>query len=479
VSLRRNAPAAGLALLAAAVRLPGVWHNALSQDEVASARILQEPTFLGAVHRIVRTESTPPLWYALGWVVRHLGAPLVDVRLLSVAFGALLAALVYRLACTVVRPGYAAFAAALVAVGYEPVYHGSELRSYELLALLAVVTCTVLLRHAQGPSRRLDVSLAAAVWAGLMTHYFFVYVVAAALAWLWLDPGARAVRRRATAAMFAGGALATPWLPAFVAQYGHDRFWWIGPFKPEVVLVTPLRLFLPFRAQSLSLALAVIVIAGAGAVLLARRSPAGRLIALLGILPIVVAGTAWAAGERSYAVRNLIETAPFLAVSVAAALSAVPRRVAATALAATAATAIAVVAVTQSTASLPPYQRVARALVSEGWRPSDPIAVFGNVFSFRAPLEWYLPHGPLLDVSLPTSRACGALFVIVRDEPARRMPQRDVLDRERAGDFFVERLSDVRAERVKSFRRATLLASTRTPARCVQLSRNPRLEPLT
>jgi len=50
VSLRRNAPAAGLALLAAAVRLPGVWHNALSQDEVASARILQEPTFLGAVH---------------------------------------------------------------------------------------------------------------------------------------------------------------------------------------------------------------------------------------------------------------------------------------------------------------------------------------------------------------------------------------------------------------------------------------------
>jgi 4-amino-4-deoxy-L-arabinose transferase-like glycosyltransferase len=454
---RRVAVPATLAALAAGLRLPGVWQNALSQDEVASARILREATVPGMLHHVVRTESTPPLWYTLGWLAHHAGVPIVEVRLLSVLFGALLAALVYELARTVVRPALAAVAGALVAVGYQPVYHGSELRSYELLALLATLLCFLVLRHAEQPSRRLELALGATVWAGLLTHYFFVYSVVGVLAWLWLDPGARAVRRRATVAIGAAGICAAPWFPAFLVQYGHDRFWWIGAFKPRVVLKTPARLFVPYAGGTLTLSIVVLLLAAAGAIVLARSSR-GRLVALLALLPTAIAGTAWAAGERTYAVRNLIETAPFLAVAFAAPLAFVRRRAAIAAVAAAAVAAVAVVVVRQSSVPLPPFQRIAKALVAEGWRPSDPVAVFGNVFSYRAPLEWYLPRQPLLDVSHPTGHACSSLFLV----------------RRRGDDFSVRRLRDVRPD----LRHATLLASMRTPPACVRLSTNPRLEPL-
>jgi hypothetical protein len=462
---REHAAPIAVAVVAAAARLPAVWHDALSQDEVASARILREPSLAGALHRVVRTESTPPLWYALAWLVHHAGAPIVETRLLSVALGAALAAVVYLLAGELV-PRWAALAAAgLVAVGYEPVYHGAELRAYELLALLSALVGLLLVRGRTGAV------LGATVWAGLLTHYFFVYTVAAALAWLWLDPAARAIRRRATTSIGAGAILAAPWLPAFLVQLHADRFWWIERFSAHIVLVTPLRLFVPFRDQSTALALLALGSVVAGCVLL-RRSPQGRLVAALGLGPLLLAASVWAAGERDYSIRNLIEIAPFLAVATGAALAALPRP-AALAVGAAAVASIAAVAVPQATL-LPPYARVARALVAEGWRASDPIAVFGNFFSFRAPLEWYLPHNPLLDVSRPTARECSALFVIVRDAGTRKLPP-DVESERRAGAYVIARLDDVRAS---TLRRATVLAPLRRVPRCVELSRNPRLEPL-
>jgi len=456
LDLRRLAVPAGLAALAVAVRLPGVWHNALSQDEVASARILGEPGVAGMLHHVVRTESTPPLWYVLAWLTHHAGVPIVDVRLLSVLFGGLLVVVVFELGRTLVGPGLGTVAAALVAVGYEPVYHGSELRSYELLALLAAMFCLVLLRAVERPSPRVDVALGATVWAGLLTHYFFVYAVGAALLWLWVEPRARATRRRTALAVAAGGVLATPWFPAFVAQYRHDRFWWIHSFSPRVVVVTPLRLFVPYAGETVALGVAVLLVLALGVALLAGTHR-GRLVAMLAVVPTAAAACAWAAGERTYAVRNLIETAPFVAVGAVAPLRLLRRPVTTAAVAATGVAAVAVVAITQAAVPHPPFQRIAHALVAEGWRPSDPVAVYGNVFSYRAPLEWYLPRRPLLDVSFPTDRACSELFVVSR----------------RGDDFAVRRLADVRVAKLEH---ASLLSAS--PTSCVRVSTNPRLAPL-
>ena len=445
-----------VASLAIAVRLPNVWRAALSQDEVFSARIVREPTVTSAVRHVVRTESTPPLWYLLGWLVHHLGVPVVDVRLLSVAFGGALAVVVLALASEVLPRGYAFVAALLAALAYQPVAHGAELRAYELLALLAAVLGLLLVRSLRTQSPRLDIAVGATVWAGLLTHYFFVFSVAAAVAWLWLDPQARPLRRRATLAVAAAGAAAAPWLPGFVAQFGHDRYWWIPRFSARVVLVTPLHVFAPLGVHHLAAGLVVLAVTVAGCWVLARRSPAGRAIVLLAGVPIVLAAALWAGGMRIYAVRNLIETAPFVVVAVAAALSSLRRAAVPAAVAAVAAAGAVCLTVTATTP--PQYQAIARALVAAGWRPSDPIAVFGNFFSFRAPLEWYLPHDPLLDVSSATGSDCPAVFVV--------SPARD-------GSFDVDRMTGVPAR----VRHATLLASMRG-AHCVRLSRNPRLEPL-
>jgi hypothetical protein len=62
---------------------------------------------------------------------------------------------------------------------------------------------------------------------------------------------------------------------------------------------------------------------------------------------------------------------------------------------------------------------MARALVAEGWTPSQPVAVFGNFYPYRAPLEWYLPHQPVLEASRLTSRVCKSLYVVRGDDVQR------------------------------------------------------------
>ena len=128
-----------VAVTAALVRLPFVYSRPFWEDEVASARILVQPTMLAMLRRVAQTESTPPLWYAIAWLVHQLGVPLQSERLLSVAFGAALAAAVVGLTHRFVALQLAVVAGLMTAFGTEFVLHGAELRAYELFALLSVV----------------------------------------------------------------------------------------------------------------------------------------------------------------------------------------------------------------------------------------------------------------------------------------------------------------------------------------------------
>jgi hypothetical protein len=125
--------------VAAAVRLPGVYGRPFWEDEVASAKIIVQPTFLDMLRRVAHTESTPPLWYALAWLAHQAGVPVQSDRLLSVVSGALLAAAVVALAHRFVALPLATVAGLMSALGGEFVLHGAELRAYELFALLSVV----------------------------------------------------------------------------------------------------------------------------------------------------------------------------------------------------------------------------------------------------------------------------------------------------------------------------------------------------
>ena len=122
--------------------------------------------------------------------------PLQSERLLSVLFGALFAAAVVSLAHRFVALPLATAAGLTTALGAEFVVHGAELRAYELFALLSVALGLCVLKMLEQPSRRWDLVLAATAAAGCLTHYFFAFSVGAVLVWLWLDPGARRIRRR-------------------------------------------------------------------------------------------------------------------------------------------------------------------------------------------------------------------------------------------------------------------------------------------
>ncbi|HEY6960363.1 MAG TPA: glycosyltransferase family 39 protein [Gaiellaceae bacterium] len=402
---RRLAPLAFVAAVAAAVRLPGVWTQAFWQDEVASARILAEPTLPQAIARVARTESTPPLWYVLGWALHHAGLPMREVRLLSVVAGAALAVATALLARRLVGERSAVTAGLLVALGAQFVAHGQEIRAYELFALVSVLFALALLAAVARPTRRNLMWLTAATAAGALTHYFFVFTAAAGVAWLVSDPSARGARARVGGALAAGAALTLPWLPEALRQVHQNRFWWIGPFRLRPVVATPLRLFtFAFSGTTLGLALSVatVVVVLAG-VLAVRRSPSGRLVAMLALLPLVAAGVAWASGARIFALRNAIAIGPFVAVAVAA----FPRRALAPVLAAALVLSLSV----SDVGRVPPYDVMARALVADGWKPSIPIAVVGNPFRYRGPLEWYLPRRPVLALARARSTCSEVLLV--------------------------------------------------------------------
>ena len=419
---RIDVTAAALGAATVVLRVPRALGEGLWQDEVASARILREPTLGRVLGHVARTESTPPLWYGLGWAVHQVGVGIVDVRLLSALFDGVFVALVVVLARRVVPPVPAVLAGVLVALGGNFAFAGRELRAYMLLALLAIAFALLLDRRRPGPA------LAVVVWAGALTHYFFLFTVLAGLAWVWLEPTARRVRLRATAWIAVGLAAAAPWLPWALRQYRQDRYAWIGPFDGRVVAGTALRLFTPL-IQVEALVVAAVLLAAAGALRLARP-PTGRLVAALAFGPWLLATVLWASGVRIYAQRNLIEIGAFLAIAAAAALRG---RLPVAVLAAAALCSYGWLQLQPQV----PYAGIASTLVAEGWRPSDPVLVFGSPYMLRSPLEWYLPRNPRLAIVRGPDR-CRESYVVAGSRRARMLAD-DLAHPRRVGTFVVAR----------------------------------------
>ena len=91
----------------------------------------------------------------------------------------------------------------------------------------------------------------------------------------------------------------------------------------------------------------------------------------------------------------------------------------------------------------------------EGWHPRDPVAVFGNFFDFRAPLEWYLPDQPVLAVSAADA---APLRDGLRGPGAARRAAAAARSRDmRVGGYFVARLNLDRSLKGSDLERATIL----------------------
>jgi hypothetical protein len=414
--------ASAAAIVAAAVRVNGALHYAFWQDEVSSARIILERTPIGVVRHVARTESTPPAWYELGFLVHRLGVPVTEVRLLSVLFGAMLAAAVVVYARTMLPLWASGLAGLAVALGYQFVFHGRELRAYELHALLTVALAISAFEFIRAPSRRRAVALGLIVALGALTHYFFLLTVATVLLWIWTSASARPHRRRATLVVGAGLVPFAVWVPVMALQYRRHRFSFIGPFDGQSVSTAYWHLFARAEPRTAVLheaaPLVLLVSVVVGCALLARRSDSGRLCALLAIAPLAAASLIWLAGPRIFDIRNLIGVGPFTAIALAALVTAIPRP--AVAVAASLVVGLLVYGFIRADRVRPvAYDRVSEALVAEGWSARDPIVLFGNFYAFRSPLEWYLPGRPALTLGELGKTSCTRFFVVAAGSAGR------------------------------------------------------------
>ncbi len=424
--------AAGVAALAAAATLPGAIDLPLWQDEVASARVLLEPTPAGVIEHVARTESTPPGWYLLAWLGREAGISLESLRYLSVALAAALAGLTVVYARRFLPLWTAALAGILTALAWQTVAHGSELRAYSLLALLTLGFALLLERAAANPLLGRLVALGACAAAGAYTHYFFLLAAVAGLIWLAVERELRAVALRVGSAIVLGSATLLAWLPGLADQLGAERFGWIDVFDPVKFASLPSALFWDPGTMYAELGadpgvweatvrVAILALVLGGCAVLRRLGSSARLCALLVVVPIGVSGIAWLAGLRIITGRNLIGVTAFAAIALVAVLLPLPRRAAFGA--AALGVALAVFSYVRTPMpERPDFDQVADALVDAGWAPGDPILVVGSLPDFRSPLEWYLPG----DVTLPEAaprEACAEVWVVT-DVPRGR----DLLD---------------------------------------------------
>ena len=400
-----------LVAVTVATRAPEALREALWADEVASARVITVERDRTALTWI-RRESSPPGWFFLGRVVHRLGVSSMEaIRLLSVVFSAGLTALVFVYARRLLTVWGAALAALLVAVGYQFVLHGKELRAYALLAFAAAAFPLVLEAAVARASGRRLAALAVLTAVGAMTHYFFLFVVLTGLVWLWLLARTES-RLRITAGIAAGLIPLAAWLPITLFQAGNvNRYF--PPFRSGWVIDLYSNLFASGRAWSdLGTVgrLTVLVLVLVGALALARRAE-GRLCALLAVVPVAVTALIWALGLHIFTTRNLIVVGPFAAIAIAAAVTSLVPKPAVAVLTVALVGLVAWTYWVDRTLGRTPYDDVSEALVELGWTRADPIVLFAP-YPQSIPIGWYLPDHPRLALAEPGAEECRALYVV-------------------------------------------------------------------
>ncbi|MBA3318017.1 MAG: glycosyltransferase family 39 protein [Gemmatimonadales bacterium] len=204
----------------------------------------------GPAARVVRavllSDTSPPLYYLLlyGWT-RAFGTTDLALRLFSVMWALAAFPLLYLVGRRLGGRRVAVAACLLFTLAPASLYYSVEGRMYSLLWFLVLATAWLSLRlHDRGVR-----PMALPLWtltgaAGLLTHYFFAFVWAACLMWLWLYPG-RFPRRWLLAAAVGTGLLVLPWylqVPASLGRWRITGSWLDGPLSLGQALTAPFTL---------------------------------------------------------------------------------------------------------------------------------------------------------------------------------------------------------------------------------------------
>jgi mannosyltransferase len=264
------AVAAVVAVVAAGLVLRFAATSPLWLDEAMSVNIAK--LRVGDIPEALRHDGHPPLYYWLlhGWMAVF-GRSDLAVRSLSGVFAVATLPLTWVAARRIGGRGAAVAALVLLATNPYAVRYATETRMYSMVMVIVLLGWLAVTSAVARPTGWRLAAIAVLSGVLLLTHYWAVYLLAAA--------GLVLLARRqwkVAAAVAAGGVLFLPWLASFLVQAGHTGTPWAGAVRPTTILMATLIDFgggPPSEAQMLAFALAVLVALG----LLGRAVDAHRL----------------------------------------------------------------------------------------------------------------------------------------------------------------------------------------------------------
>jgi hypothetical protein len=212
-------------------------------------RYLEHESPAAGAGRVVRavllSDTSPPLYYlTLNLWTRVVGTSDGALHGYSVLWALATLPLLWLLGLRVGGAREALFACALFALAPLSLYYSVEGRMYAMLWFLSAATAWLTIRlHDRGGTAP------AVLWvvvsaAGLLTHYFYVFVWSACVLWLTLRPGRSTRWVLATAVAIVLLSVA-PWyrlVPASLAQWRVTAHWLDGRPGPVRLLTAPLLL---------------------------------------------------------------------------------------------------------------------------------------------------------------------------------------------------------------------------------------------
>jgi mannosyltransferase len=149
-------------------------------DEAVTVGRVLHPSLFDTLAAVPRSESTPPIYYALAWAwSRIFGSGEVGMRSLSALAGTASIGIVYLAVLALpLRRRAALIAAAIVAVNPVLIWFSQDARAYALVFLLTALSFLFFARARRSGSRRDLGWWAVSSALALATHYFAAFVVA-------------------------------------------------------------------------------------------------------------------------------------------------------------------------------------------------------------------------------------------------------------------------------------------------------------
>jgi 4-amino-4-deoxy-L-arabinose transferase-like glycosyltransferase len=214
-------------------------------SEFASYLQHEEPP--AGARRVIRavllSDTSPPLYYLLlNLWTRAAGTSDAALRLFSTVFALACFPLLWSLGQQIGGRGMAWIVCILFSFSPPALYYSAEGRMYSLVWFLAVALAWSTFELARrGPRLHLFVLWTLSAAAGMLTHYFFVFVLMACFVWLFFDPG-KISRVHLAAAFTLVGLLALPWylqLPETLSRWRITAGWLDYPLTWKQVLTAP------------------------------------------------------------------------------------------------------------------------------------------------------------------------------------------------------------------------------------------------